>query len=323
VADKKAMKRSLMAELLLNALAECPSSGLASRAKFAALSRIRTALTNRGNWLARYKLERTDLLLPLEHQLPIYRRSYREYSRNVGRLAGYVQAKYPGSPIIDIGANVGDTIAIIRTKTDAPILAIEGDDLYFRLLEENVDHSNLKFVTPAHAFVGSASAMQGTLRRVGGTASFEERSSSSVTPVPLQAILAKHSQFEPARLLKIDTDGFDCQIVSSSLRWLASVRPVMFIEYDPALTRKQGVTAELVFEEVRSVGYKYAICWQNTGEYLLTAELDNKSLLNDLDARYSAPGSYLDIAFVHEQDSDLAISIRNGEIDYFQRSRIT
>lgn len=318
---KMQMKQSFLAETLMNALVACPLTGLVNRTQFAVLSRLRSKLARHKNLLVRYKLERIDLLLPLAHQLPLYRRSFQEYSKNVGRLAEYVGSKYPSAPIIDIGANVGDTIAIIRAKTDAPILAIEGDEFYFTLLKQNLAQANLRDVIPVEAFVGSSVAMQGVLHRDGGTASFVEGCSSSIAPVSLQVILAEYPKFERARFLKVDTDGFDCQIVKSSLEWLAEAKPVAFIEYDPTLTRRQGAIAQTIFEDLRSIGYKYAICWQNTGGYLLTADLEHASLLEDLDAHYSTPGGYLDIAFVHEEDSDLALSIRRCEIDYFKQTQ--
>lgn len=311
------MKRSPVSEFLMNALVECPATGLRNRVKYAALSRLRNFTANHRNRLVRYKLEGVDLLLPLSHQLPIYRRTYREYSANIGRLAGYVKTKYPEEPIIDIGANVGDTIAIIRAMSSAPILAIEGDEFYFRLLLENLKQAKLQNVDPVQAFVGVAPVMQGALQRVGGTASFVAGGPSSVLPIPMEQIVAKYPRFERSKLLKIDTDGFDCQIVESSLGWLASAKPLTFIEYDPTLTMKQGVESKFVFELLRSIGYKYAIFWKNTGDYLLTAELCNSSLLEDLDAHCSASGSYLDIAFVHEEDTELGLRIRKAEMIHF------
>jgi hypothetical protein len=39
------------------------------------------------------------------------------------------QAKYPNLTMIDVGANVGDSIAIVRV--DVPILCVEGEDHFF------------------------------------------------------------------------------------------------------------------------------------------------------------------------------------------------
>ncbi|MBS1632174.1 MAG: hypothetical protein JST10_06320, partial [Bacteroidetes bacterium] len=56
----------------------------------------------------------------------------------IGRLASIISQKYPDITAIDIGANVGDTIAILKSFVNVPVVGIEGDDISFRFLKRNI-----------------------------------------------------------------------------------------------------------------------------------------------------------------------------------------
>ena len=79
-----------------------------------------------------------DLLVP--PQSPAYE-AYRDnpkYNSELGRIASSVYTKYPEMVSIDVGANIGDTAAIIRSVCPAPIVCVEGDELLGHVLNENV-----------------------------------------------------------------------------------------------------------------------------------------------------------------------------------------
>ena len=315
------MKESKAAEFILNSLLSRGESGVRNKLECAVLERVRGILGRDQSKLVRYNLDGAELLLPLAHEMPLYRRAFRHYSENVGRLASYVAAKYPELKIIDIGANVGDTAAIVRAKCAAPILSIAGDEFYFQRLQANIQRSQMRDVQPCRTFVGTATAqMSGELRREGGTASFVAGFAQSLSTARLSEVLTLYPAFQGAKLLKVDTDGFDCQILESESSWLAETKPVAFIEYDPYLTLKQGYDARAIFQHLLSIGYCTCIFWENTGEYLLTAELSNISLLDDLHFYYSRHRGkkYADIALIHEDDVDIGVEIQQAERGYFR-----
>jgi len=313
------MKTSLVAEMILSSLLNTRSKGLFSKIRYKSLSKARTILAQNEERLIRYELDGTDLLLPLSHQLPIFRNHYPGYSTNIGRIASCVTQKYPSATIIDVGANVGDTAAIIRAKSEAAILCIEGDAYFFKVLQSNVMNSGMRDVQAYFAFVGTESGeLEGGLHHEHGTATYSTSVGHSTSQIPLSQILDNFVAFKHSKLLKIDTDGFDCQILAAELQWLSVARPVAFIEYDPYLTSAQGYDASQIFSKMTSVGYRVVVFWENTGDYLLIAELSDVALLDDIH-RYCSRSSgrrYLDIAFVHEEDADLAWRIRESEREY-------
>ena len=68
---------------------------------------------------------------------------YRPDANNLlGILSACVTQKYPNQWVVDIGANVGDTIAIIKTAINNPIIGIEGDPVSFKFLSDNTRQFN-------------------------------------------------------------------------------------------------------------------------------------------------------------------------------------
>lgn len=271
--------------------------------------------------LVRYRIGQVNLQMPLSHQLPYFRRVFPQYSSNVGRIGAAVHDKYPDLSLIDVGANVGDTVAIVRQYAHYPILCVEGSTAYVPLLQRNVEH--LGDVEVEASFVGRASGpAAATLRSVGGTAHLAPGSVSqgSILLHSLGDIVMRHPRFGRARLLKSDTDGMDCQIITGAVEYLASVRPVVFFEYDPDLTARSGDKAIHVFDVLEGIGYQYALVYENTGDLMLLLDLRDKRLLSDVDAFFSgrSGGRYADICAFHETDSDLALSLHRTEMEFFR-----
>src|SRR6516225_4669060 len=77
------------------------------------------------------------LRMPATHPLPHYFSIFPHFNRNLGRIGKAVHRKYPSMSAIDIGANVGDSVAIMRSQSHFPILCIEGSPGYFELLRRN------------------------------------------------------------------------------------------------------------------------------------------------------------------------------------------
>src|SRR5580692_11559275 len=138
------MKSSAIAEYVLGSLVNHPQRGITNRLRHAAFSRVRAVLARDRTRFVRYNLDGTELLLPLAHDIPLYRRGFADYSSNIGRVASHLAAKYRELTIVDVGANVGDTAAIVRARCQAPMLCIEGDEFYFKLLLNNIDRSHLQ-----------------------------------------------------------------------------------------------------------------------------------------------------------------------------------
>ena len=256
----------------------------AGRARLKAAIEARKLLIRLGDPTVRYRVGDAELLLPLSHELPFYRSDHPLYGEAVGRIAARL-----GGPVVDIGANVGDTAAIVRAHSDVPILCVEGDDVFFPLLERNAER--LGDVELERAFVGDSllRADEGSVERSRGTARLV---GANPLTSPLSEILERHPRFARPALLKLDTDGMDVPIVMANLGLLESVRPVLFFEYDPHL----GARPE-IFVTLCCKGYDRALVFENTGECRETLELADSERAAALHREYTGHGGarYVDV----------------------------
>jgi FkbM family methyltransferase len=277
------------------------------------------------NLFSRYELGGQELLMPLDHDMPLWRKSYPNYAKNIGRLCKYIGEKYAGFQMIDIGANVGDTVAFVREQSDCPILCIEGDPFFFSVLQENLRRGHYGSVTAVQALVAAHTGeLKGHLVSSSGSAHFIEDESAATEAIRLSDLLSNLPQFNNPRLLKIDTDGLDCSILRSERDWLASRRLPLFFEYEPFRFVNHFYDDALIFKDLVQAGYRYAAFYDNSGDYLLSLDiLRDPRIVEDLQVYYLGREglTFMDVLLLHEQDEDLATEIREREIRWSAGSR--
>jgi FkbM family methyltransferase len=185
--------------------------------------------------------------------------------------------KYPEAAAIDVGANVGDTAAVLCRKRAIPVLCIEGHPRFLPYLRRNLARLPAGIevaecllgaragTVPAESFAadhGTAMIDPGA----GGDASAE--GAAGVPVRRLDEVLRAHPRFARARLLKTDTDGSDFEILRSSLEALAGTRPVLFFEYDPTLRPDGLAQARATIEALVHAGYASFLVHDNFGHYV-------------------------------------------------------
>jgi predicted RNA methylase len=85
-----------------------------------------------------YKIENFSVLLPNNHKLPEYQLTYKNYDKKLRLITENTNNDQEKNVIIDIGANVGDSAAYIRSFTNSHIYCIEGDLYYLNYLRKNI-----------------------------------------------------------------------------------------------------------------------------------------------------------------------------------------
>ncbi|RZU41356.1 FkbM family methyltransferase [Edaphobacter modestus] len=285
----------------------------------------RKMLGRSGKRYVRFNLADSEILVPLGHDLPLIRSAFPRYSSNIARLCGYMSKKYTDLHLIDIGANIGDTVAIIRQQSRCPILCIEADEYYFNILSENLRRANLQPVQTVRAFVGTYTGeLKGQLAPVAGTAHFESHQEGVLKTIKLSQLMESFPQFRNSKILKIDTDGFDCSILRAELDWLRKTKPMIFFEYDPFFFQNQPYDGNRIFEDLSQAGYTFAILYDNVGDYLTSVDFQRDlDILADVQNYFIARAKreYLDIAAFHHEDREIAEFIRKQEAEFSLRSR--
>lgn len=264
--------------------------------------------------------------LPDDHWLPQIRRQFPHYSENLGRLAAVVEQKYPGRGLIDVGANVGDTAVTVRAHSKLPILCIEGSEIYYGILKNNIGRLGAD-VELECALGDFASADRPESLSAGfEPATFLSNGDNGTTSrfARLDSILARHPRFQTSKILKIDTEGMDGHILEGTLEWIAVARPVLFWKHGIGRGTAVGGPGWSIFDRLLGIGYQSALVFDNTGEFIEELPLNERQQLADL-SEY-LPGSerfsgYCDICAFHQEDLDLCARFRELELETRSRRR--
>jgi FkbM family methyltransferase len=229
-----------------------------------------------------YKIGEHLVLLNQEHMLPEYQSKYRLYDRFLPILCR--QFDHLDHWIIDVGANVGDTAVAVAQSCRNPILCIEGDDDFFELLQHNIDNLFVKrerAVRCVKAIVGSG-RFSGSLKNDGTTAHLAQSQEGSQRATALDELLSDVGA--PAAmiaLIKVDTDGYDADVILSARNILTASSPVIFWE-NYFSTTEQMRDLEVLYRSLYDTGYRYFWVFDNYGNLMLReCGLNNIADLNE------------------------------------------
>lgn len=274
-----------------------------------------------------YQIGPYQILLPSDHLLDIYQSTWLRYDTALGYIADAIFQKYPESSAIDIGANVGDSAALIRKYTDIAVLCIEGNPDFLEYLKQNA--LRIGQVEIAECFVGKDEELVNLalVYSNGGTASIVDAIDSEGTAVvptkSLASILSDRPSFKNSKLLKIDTDGFDFYIIETSIEVIEQLSPVVYFEYDISFKDKGEEAALEAIQALFDIGYEYFLIYDNYGNYLVSLSNQEYDRFLDLTTYLASNRKksgtpvvhYFDICAFTENDIDLFESIRLMEIN--------
>jgi len=311
--ERKTLRTGKWDQWLLDLLVAAPKNRILSRGWFRSLSAMRHVRLCFSDPLVRFRLEKLTLILPLSHELPFYRRNLPQYALNLGMIAEIAHGKYRNLTMIDVGANVGDSVAIVRAHTHVPILCVEGEDRFFRLLEANT--RDLFDIELEHAFLGADGDQASAVHLERGTARIELGAGSTRLPLrTLTEVISRHPRFARTKFLKLDAEGFDCKIICCESQFLARNKPLLFFEYHPPLCAAAGYDPFPVFMRLFEVGYSIVMIYENTGRYLLRVESWQWTVLEDIHQYFAKIGGFCDVVAFHAEDADVAEAVRQSEI---------
>lgn len=267
------------------------------------------------------KVGNYSLLANYEHPIEEYLTQFKYYSRNLPRLAKYIESKYLKYSIIDVGANIGDTIALFRSAgVNQLVHSIEGDPVYMELLAHNL--SLFKDVKLYKTFLGEESKEESiVIDHTNGTANISIGPGETTTVVKIDDLVARN-KIENIKLLKTDTDGFDFKILRGSFGTIKRDKRVLFFEYDAGYLKQQNDDGLKIFDNFKELGYNIALYYDNFGKFLLSTEIGNTHLLQQLYAyinrKEDSAFPYYDVCLFHRDDNDLADFCIKKEMEFYR-----
>jgi FkbM family methyltransferase len=158
---------------------------------------------------------------------------YGEYSE--GEIDLFRQLLRPGDVAIDVGANIGAlTIGMARLVGDqGAILAFEPQRVVFDILANNIRLNGLTNVTAHRRAAGSE---PGTTRvpalDYGQANNFGGVALGSAQGEDVEVVTLDSLSLPGLRLLKVDVEGMEADVVAGARATIARLQPALYIEND-------------------------------------------------------------------------------------------
>ena len=271
-----------------------------------------------------YQTSGFSVRLNLSHNLPIYQELCPLRDSNIGRISQILKKKYKKFSMINVGANIGDSVLWVKSVIDSPALAIEGDDQYFPLLEENM--RQFPNVEIAKAFIGEKNThvKVSPYRDVAGSVRLDHNTSGQdISLVTLDSLLQEYPTFLKSKFLMIDTDGYDNRVIIGAKKYLQKTHPIIFFEYEPECHRVVHENGLRVFPFLKSVGYQYLVIYDNNSDFLISLNLDQTDQIQELHEHFSGRHGYryMDIVAFSRNDKSLWQETVRTERKFFKKQR--
>ena len=242
--------------------------------------------------------------------------SHPDYNGALARLVAVTLRKYPDALMIDVGANVGDTVAVARSGGPIPIVCFEGDPEVFPYLERNL--RQFANVAAYQVYLGERTEeIRVTVEKAGWNATLVPGTDGeTIALTTLDDFLVAERLPSRPKVLKIDAEGFDARILRGAKRLLARDRPAVLFEYNRhnmAAIAEEGLP---VFRGLRESGYDAAFFYDAQGRLMLVTGLEASEQVRDLHDYadgWNAAFPYFDVCVFHAEDHDMAMEFAREE----------
>jgi len=279
------------------------------------LARFRKLVFGRAFWLlrrfsdpiVRVKVRDCYLYVNASHALPQYTAHFPYYDTALPRLCAFLKRKRGYLTLIDIGANVGDSVSSVASKVSGTFLCVEPDTKYINLLKMNVE--DIDNVTIEPVLVSDVEEeLPVDFVRTRGTShlarpSSANRSHSTVTTV--DKLVQKHPAFSKTNIIKVDTDGYDYKVIRGSNALIREANPVIYFELSPEhLKLVAGEDPISIFSYLSERNYSHALFYDSTGLPLMNMKTTETATISMLLNYASIKGGfYYDVLLFHDSQA--------------------
>lgn len=232
------------------------------------------------------------LYMGKEHLLPVYLKDHPHYDRAISRLAKNINIVEKNLSVMDIGANIGDSAdLILRSVPDANIICFEADLAYLEALNKNLEE-NIKIgqVTVIEKFLGEENInfKNQFLHKKNGTAYLDQNKDGAADAYDTVSIDSLDKKYiENVNFVKIDTDGFEFEIIKGGINFFKNYKPYIFTEFNPLDYIKKALKVDNFIKMLLDCGYETAILYDNYGKIInminLSISEDIKILIDRID----------------------------------------
>jgi FkbM family methyltransferase len=253
--------------------------------------------------------------MPLSHELPAYLHQLPLYDALPGRLGRFLRQSRMRLCLIDVGANIGDSITGFGIGTADRVLAVEPNPHFSRYLLQNWPDPAV--VSHSSCLCSADSGLENfVIAEDRGTASIRrDDAGTRMQRMPLDQLVSEFEGFEHIDVVKIDTDGHDLEVLAGARGLIQAHKPALLFECD-IFGRTDYVAA--VHERLRTLldcGYRTLIVYDNQGYLVGRFELaDQAALSRLLFQQLVSPRHYFDLVLLQSPAADAFYA---SEVEFF------
>ena len=281
-----------------------------------------------------YEIDGFQMDMGEGHMLFLYQKAcpmYDQFVPFLGVLAdkkmeqmGQVECGY----IIDIGANVGDTVAALIRHTQAKVVCVEPTRQFTELLQKNIAGMGSAYeerIRTVRAYIAQNRTENYVSAVIGGTAikqKIEAGADSEAPTLTLPDLLEQENiALEQLALVKVDTDGYDSECIMSLGDELSKISPILFWENQIDTDEQMRKFVDMV-SYLGSNSYTDFFVFDNFGNYICHVDAENLKRINYYLGRIlhkSSPRSfyYVDVLACKEKDNDTCQAVIDEYVKKF------
>lgn len=162
--------------------------------------------------------------------------------------------------VVDIGANIG-YYTILMAKNAKKVFAIEPDRDCFEILKKNVDANKLKNVVLLNIALGAKREKLILIKdkENQGNSHIGTGKGSTITCERLEQILVNEQKID---LIKIDTQGWEPEVIKGAEKIIERDKPTVFLEYSPSEYQDNKMIDYLknIYKNIWSIDYWFYFC---------------------------------------------------------------
>jgi FkbM family methyltransferase len=177
----------------------------------------------------------------------------------------------PASLVLDVGANIGaHTLRLARlVGPKGRVMAFEPTDFAFRKLQRNLDLNPwlASRVEAFHCFLAASDsasapkAIYSSWPLVVGTGLHakhlgREMQTEAAQARSLDSVLNEYAD-RKVQLVKLDVDGFECDVLRGATSLLREARPIFVMELAPYVLEERGTTLDELLSHFIPNGYRF------------------------------------------------------------------
>lgn len=274
----------------------------------------------------RMEVHGVDMILPFNHALPGYLFDLQFYDRLPARLSKFIGDKCGVVNCIDVGANIGDSIAAFKygrqNNSNDFYIAVEPNSYYTKYL--NLNFSDQGVISLPLLCSNSEGTCFVNFKELNGTASssFNDRpleaGDETIKMTTIDSIVGFYADDRRFNLLKTDTDGHDFDVVSGAKNFIQEHSPFVLLEVDSFSDNQFLVNVRSTLDLFFKSGYSKLFVYDNQGYFLGLYEIgDAKSLDKLLFYKLSKKFYYFDFLLMADEYVDEFLS---SERDFYASS---